>query len=258
MSATPEDIFASHEERQPGARAALKGKVNGVIVFLDVDDTILKEVDLKKHRGKDMVQLITYKPSEYVMSKYKARLKEATDPSKELHYEIHEDGETITSAVAVRPGMDALLATIAKFEGVQSQGCIRDYVLVSANDDGRTAAVCEQLSVGGKKIKDWGFRTCPRDVSIKNRKKELPSIKEWANLPHGEGSVCMTVFVDDKPEDIVNGNISDVIIPCEPFGKDCVAAYVETGSMGSECQTDKYLVPAMESILGFAQENASQ
>jgi len=68
MSATPEDVFASHEERQPGARAALKGKVNGVTVFLDVDDTVLKEVDLKKHRDKDTVQLITYKPSEYVMS----------------------------------------------------------------------------------------------------------------------------------------------------------------------------------------------
>lgn len=252
MSAVPEDVFALHEERHPDARAALSGRVNGVVVFLDVDDTILKEVDLL-HREKETVQMITYKPSEYVLSKYKARLEEAPDPSKVVHYEVHEDGETVSSAVAVRPGMDTVFSTIAKFKDV-----VRDCILVSANDDGRTAAVCEQVTVGGKKLNEWGFRTCSREVSIQNRKKELPSIKEWASLPHGEGTVCMTVFLDDKPEDILNGEMSDVIIPCEAFGKDCVATYIETGSMGLDCQTDKFLVPAIESVLCFAQENVSK
>ena len=244
------EVLKLQESLYAESHFKFQDNILNLALFLDVDDTVLKEVAFETYKDRNEVQLITYKPSKYVLGKYISRLNDAqkkpvVDRKKVIHYKIHDDGETITSAVVVRPCIFKLLILTGCNDNIENR------ILVSANDDNRTNAVLEQVLIGddGKTLKDWGFCVCPRDVSINDeRKKDVTAIRKWASIQDN----CATIFIDDKCEDIVNNGIIDYAIPCEKFGSTEVLTYLETGD---EISSDDLLVETVNNVLQFVATN---
>jgi hypothetical protein len=88
-------------------------------LVLDIDDTLLKEVAYT-HRNHPLVTSIVYQPSPASYQRYAERARAVVtekdglpkNRSTVLHYELHDDGATITSCVLVRPAMTELLGAL--------------------------------------------------------------------------------------------------------------------------------------------------
>ena len=185
-----------------------------LMLVLDVDDTLLKEVSIE-HRADAAVQLITYKPSPDSMLRFRQRLEaranesvacDGNDSSKVVHYEIH--GDIVNSAVVVRPSMVPII------DGLVAAGC-RTLLLASANDEPRTAAVCSELRLrpGGPTLAQIGFKAVPRTVCMapaptrNEQKKDIAAVRAWSKA---DGS-CKAIILDDKHEHLVNLSSSDYL-----------------------------------------------
>lgn len=180
-----------------------------VYLMLDIDDTVLKEVDYNKYRGHKDVQILEYSPSADVLEKYKERLHAPADANKVIHYDIGADA-SFKSSVTVRPGFKYLLQSI---EGYVRSGQIR-IVVTSNNDFQRTNAVYKQLKIDGATLEERGATVLSPD-SFNNQKKnkDMSLVRRLIGI-NGEPHV---IAVDDLPERIEKSVPNDHIFPVSAF-----------------------------------------
>lgn len=177
-------------------------------LILDVDDTMLKEVPITA-RSHESVQLLRYMPAPHVAARYREQLAstQPLPPHKVVHYEF--DGERMTSAVVLRPGIERLILRL------RAAGCV--LLLASVNDGARTAAVCTQLRLrSGGTLAELGCRAVPREfVSPTGQGKDISSIRAWAGLDE----LCLAVIIDDQPDALSHASLSDHIVRAPPFDR---------------------------------------
>ena len=115
-----------------------------VVVMLDVNDTMLREVDLA-YAGRAGVQTLQYTPSPGRV----ARFGLGTNYVREL------GNGKVETALGLRPGMEAFFERLFP---LVADGKVR-IVLTSLDDNERTKAIAGQVKVGGKALIDWGVET---------------------------------------------------------------------------------------------------
>ncbi len=167
-----------------------------VYVMLDVDDTVLKEVDYVTYGKNPHVQTVQYQPSEGAFQRYQERLRGGKTDGKRLHYEITGPGE-IRSYVVVRPAMSSLLRDL---KPLMDRGEVR-LLVTSANDEKRTRAVCDQIKVGGHTLNEWGgTMISPSQFGILGGRKSVAKLRDDLQL----GLVSPVVAIDDLGEKVVD------------------------------------------------------
>jgi len=214
---------------------AKSGVAGALTLVLDIEHTLLKEVSAKDHKAHAHVQSITYKPSAATLTKYKKQLEnvEAGSPpaGKVMHYELHPDGETITSYVVVRPCFAALVAQLAAAK------C--GLLLASANDPVRVDAICSsvRLTADGPTLIDAGFHAVPRDVLTAARSdgsgpatKNLAAVRRWARL----GDLDLAVVVCPSAGDVAEVGAADHVVDVDTWGSAATDAYLASGAVPAD------------------------
>lgn len=198
-----------------------------VHVFLDVDDTILKEVSIAEFSEHPEAQAITYKPSPDVTKRYQERLRAGGGDGKVIHYRFNDDG-TMTSFVTVRP---AMVEFFREIEPLIAAGRVKIF-LASANDYERTQEVLRQVRIGGRPLADFVETAVdPARFKAPDGQKNIPELKKNFDIvPHEP-----VLVVDDLPKKITASPV-DQVAAITAYGREASEAVLRGSAEGKVFQ----------------------
>ncbi len=178
------------------------------ILMLDLDDTLLKEVPIE-FKNHEAVQSIHYTPNPDTYAKYQARLNQATDPEKVIHYELHGDG-TMTGYLTLRPVLQDVLFQL---KDKIKDGSLR-VLVTSANDPNRTKAVLEQVKIHGVTLNELGFEFVEPDLILENGgNKNVQKLRHRLNIPDD----LRLLAIDDLADKVIGLSDKDATLKATPF-----------------------------------------
>jgi hypothetical protein len=204
---------------------ALSWKEAPTVIMLDIDDTVLKEVDVK-NKSLSVVQSVRYQPGTEMLAKYKERLNDGGPNHKTVHFEFLNESE-IKSYVAVRPAVVSFLNDLAP---LIKAGKVR-LLVTSLNDSSRTQAVVNQILVGNKTLAELGAEFVERErFSDINHHKDMGALRR--NL--GLSPASHVVAIDDLPANFIRSSTFDHVEGVRAFAGDYLKSYLQGTSAFAE------------------------
>jgi formylglycine-generating enzyme required for sulfatase activity len=178
------------------------------VVMLDLDDTLLKEVDFKD-KSNGNVQAIRYRPSTETYQRYQQRAKAAAAPGKVFHYELHSD-QTLTGYVVVNP---EFVQFFDRLKGAIQSGKVR-ILATSSNDAPRTKAVVEQLKIEGRTLSEWGVEFVDKDqFQSSGGGRSFAKLRQALHIDEE----TRIVAIDDMPDQYQGVSSQDQVIGVQPW-----------------------------------------
>ncbi len=201
-----------------------------VVIMLDLDDTVLKEVDVSLYRDHQAVSFIEYTPDANSYAKYEARLNAGPAAGKVIHYEL--DNGIMRGYVTIRPGMEDFFQEL---EPLIKEGRVK-LLVTSANDPARTQAIFEQLKIGENTLEEWGAEYISRDKFMVGAQKDINKLKSNLGISHS----APIAIADDLPGNVINRGANDIVLNIEPWDLEFSSKYLNDPSSISEKLMDDF------------------
>ncbi len=171
-----------------------------VVIMLDVNDTLLQDVDASAHANHPEVQTLDYKPGDGLGKKSLTPLSQVA---------IHPDGR-VENSVTLRPG---LVPFFSKTAPLLAAGKAR-IVLTSLGDPARTRAIHEQIRVAGKTLREWGVEVAtPSEFQNGGTYKDFLAFRKSFRI----NASTQVIAIDDNPKMYIHSSSKDHISEVPAF-----------------------------------------
>lgn len=221
------------EPRNPDAK---------VVVMLDVNDTMLREVD-RAYAGRDGVQSVVYRPT----PGWRTR-------AVGINHEQKVGEGKVETTLGLRPGMEPFFERLGP---LIARGKVR-IVLASLDDPQRTKAIASQLKVGGKSLAEWGVETAyPEQFNEVLHVKEIGMLRRSLRL-NGNTKV---LAVDHDHTSFYDVSKRDAIVEVPAWTIPIADSHVdglEVPNLTRHSRAFGYVADRVEAMVNAADKGATQ